>query len=100
MKYLKIENNKGHFIKDKNLPEIWTEIDLIEKDDLLKLLDYATEENDFSYDEYDNDKLSNKAHNIIYKHIVEKFESFLQNKNRFKDEVDNLYREAIEKYSN
>ena len=97
MKYLKIENNKGYFIKDKNTPENWTEIDLIEKDDLLSLLDYAMEE-DFEYDKYDNELLQNKAHNIIYKHIVEKFESFLQNKNRFKDEVDNLYKEAIEKY--
>ena len=43
MKYLKIENNKGYFIKDKNTPENWTEIDLIEKDDLLSLLDYAME---------------------------------------------------------
>lgn len=93
MKYLKIENNKGYFIKDGN----WTEIDLIEKDDLLSLLDYATEE-DFEYDKYDNELLQNKAHNIIYKYIVERFEAFLQNKNRFKDEVDNLYKDAIEKY--
>ena len=96
MKYLKIEKNKGYFIKDKNTPN-WTEIDLIEKDDLLSLLDYAMEE-DFEYDKYDNELLQNKAHNIIYKHIVEKFESFLQNKNGFKDEVDNLYKDAIEKY--
>lgn len=98
MKYLKIENNKGYFIKDKNTPESWIEIDLIEKDDLLKLLDYAVEEDTFEYDEYNNEQLQNKAHNIIYKHIVEKFNIFLQNQNRFKDEVDNLYKDAIEKY--
>lgn len=98
MKYLKIENNKGYFIKDKNTPNSWIEIDLIEKDDLLRLLDYATEGEVFEYDKYDNELLQNKAHNIIYKHITEKFNIFLQNKNIFKDEVDNLYKDAIEKY--
>lgn len=98
MKYLKIENDKGYFIKDKNTPENWIEIDLIEKYDLLRLLDYATEEDTFEYDEYNNELLQNKAHNIIYKHITEKFNMFLRNKKIFKDEVDNLYKEAIEKY--
>ena len=42
MKYLKIDNHKGYFIKDKNNPTDWTEIDQIEKDDLLNLLDIAT----------------------------------------------------------
>nr|WP_297167080.1 hypothetical protein [uncultured Dysgonomonas sp.] len=97
MKYLKIENNKGFFIKDKSQSDIWTEIDQIEKDDLLKLLDYASSE-DFELDPYDESKLANKAHQIIYKHIAEKFTSFLSNKDRFKDEADNLYKEAIEKY--
>ncbi len=97
MKYLKIENNKGFFIKDKSLSDVWTEIDQIEKDDLLKLLDYASND-DFELEPYDESKLANKAHQIIYKHVSEKFTSFLSNKDRFKDEADNLYKEAIEKY--
>lgn len=97
MKYLKIENHKGYFIKDKNLPTDWTEIDQIEKDDLLKLLDIATNE-DFELDPYEEDLLQNKAHQIIYKHIAEKFTTFLSNKGRFKDEADNLFKAAIEKY--
>lgn len=97
MKYLKIENHKGYFIKDKNNPTDWAEIDQIEKDDLLNLLDIATKE-DFELDSYDEANLGNKAHQIIYKHIAEKFTTFLSNKSRFKDEADNLFKAALEKY--
>lgn len=97
MKYLKINDNKGYFIKDKSQPEIWTEIDQIEKDDLLKLLDFAINE-DFEIDPYEEIILGNKAHQIIYKHLSEKFTLFLSNKDRFKDEADNIYKDAIEKY--
>lgn len=96
MKYLKIEDNKGYFLKEKG-PTTWIEIDQIEKDDLLKLLEYAISD-DFELDEYEEIKLGNKAHQIIYKHLSEKFTSFLLNKDRFKDEAENLYKEAIEKY--
>lgn len=97
MKYLKIENNKAFYLQDKNQPNTWIEIDQIEKNDLLKLLDYATNE-DFELDMYEESKLANKAHQIIYKHLSEKFATFLANKNRFKDEANNLYKEAFEKY--
>ena len=97
MKYLKIEDNKGYFIKDKTSPAVWTEIDQIEKDDLLNLLDIATNE-DFELDAFDETILGNKAHQIIYKHIAEKFTTFLSNKSRFKDEADNLFKTALEKY--
>lgn len=97
MKYLKIENHKGYFVKDIASPDNWTEIDQIEKDDLLNLLDIATNQ-DFEFDAYDEAILGNKAHQIIYKHIAEKFTTFLSNKNRFKDEADNLFKTALEKY--
>jgi len=97
MKYLKIESHKGYFIKDKSKPIDWTEIDQIEKEDLLNLLDIATKE-DFELDVYDESILGNKAHQIIYKHIAEKFTTILSNKSRFKDEVDNLFKIALDKY--
>ena len=52
MKDLKIENNKAVFIKDKDQPKSWTEIDQIGKEDLLKLLESAICE-DFELDAYD-----------------------------------------------
>jgi hypothetical protein len=97
MKYLKIEDNKVFFIKDKSQPSTWTEIDQIEKNDLLNLLNLATNE-EFEIDVYDESKIGNKAHQIIYKHLAEKFTNFLANKDRFKDEADGLYKEAFDKY--
>ena len=97
MKYLKIENNKAFYLKDKNQPSIWTEIDQIEKEDLLRLLDYVVNE-DFELDTYEESKIANKAHQIIYKHLSEKMSTFLSNKDRFKDEANSLYKEAIDKY--
>ena len=97
MKYLKIENNKGYYIKDHTIPTSWIEIDQIEKDDLLNLLDLATNQ-DFELDAYDESLLGNKAHQIIYKHIAEKFTTFLSNKDRFNDEAENLFKTALEKY--
>ena len=49
-------------------------------------------------DEYNEKILGNKAHQIIYKNLYEKFHNFLSNKNRFKDETDNIFKEALEKY--
>lgn len=91
MKYLKIEDNKAFFIKVKTQPENWTEIDKIEKVDLMKLLDFATED-DFEIDVYNEVDLANKAHQLIYKNLYEKFSNFLLNKDRFKDETENIYK--------
>ncbi|MFT4802475.1 MAG: hypothetical protein ACI93N_002253 [Flavobacteriaceae bacterium] len=98
MKYLKIDNNQGFFIKDKTQTENWTEIDKIEKDDLLKLLDYIIEDDDFEMDIYNVEILGNKAHQIIYESIYEKLNGFLTNRDGFKDQTGNIYREALEKY--
>ncbi len=97
MKYLKINDNKAFFIKDKAQPDNWTEIEKIEKDDLMKLLDFATED-DFEMDTYDEATLGNKAHQIIYKSIYEKLNIFLTNKDRFKDQTEDIYKDELEKY--
>ena len=97
MKYLKIDNNQAFFIKDKAKPEEWTEIDKIEKEDLMKLLDFAADD-DFEMDDYDEAILANKAHQIIYKNINEKLNVFLTNKDRFKDQTEDIYKETLEKY--
>ncbi len=97
MKYLKIESNQCFYIKDSNTPTIWTKIDQIDKDDLMMLLEIATTQ-EFELDNYDENLIGNKAHQIIYKHISEKFTSLLNNKDRFKDEADNMFKVALEKY--
>lgn len=95
MKYLKIDDNKGHFCLGQ---DTWQEIDKITKEDLMILLDKAISL-DFEMDAYDQAAIRNKAHQIIYKTLFEKFTELLLNKNRFKDESEQYYKAAIEKYS-
>jgi len=95
MKYLKIENSKGYYQLE---PNKWVELDQIGKDDLLTLLDKAIND-DFEMDDFDTETLGHKAHQIIYKHLYQKFNELKENKNRFKDESEQLYKSAIEKYS-
>ncbi len=94
MKYLKIEDNKGHYISQSG---DWSEIDQISKDDLIYLLNKAISE-DFEMDEYLEENIGHKAHQIVYKSIHEKFSGLVENKNVFKDECDSLFKTAIEKY--
>ncbi len=95
MKYLKIDNGKGFYCLE---PENWIELDRIDKDNLLALLDKAINE-DFEMDEYDTETLQNKAHQIIYNNLYQKFNELISNKSRFKDESEQLYKSAIEKYT-
>ena len=95
MKLLKIEDNKGYFSLDG---EVWNPIDEINKEHLLSLLDLALTD-DIEMDEFEKEKVGNQAHQIIYKNIFEKFRDLHKNRNRFKDESEALYKEAIEKYS-
>lgn len=96
MKYLKIENNKGFYRLDAAV-ENWTELDQINKDHLLILLKFASTE-DFEMDEYKDELLQNPAHNIIYRNLFGKFMDFLNNKTRFQDSVEAMYKSALEKY--
>ncbi len=50
-------------------------------------------------DVYSEDVMANKAHQIIYKNIFEKFSNLDSMKSKFKDESESLYKEAAEKYS-
>jgi hypothetical protein len=95
MIYLKIENGKGYFFKE---PDRWIEIDQIGKEDLLVLLDKAIAD-EFEMVQYDAELLHNKAHQIVYKHLFQMFNELNDNKSRFKDESEQLYKSAIEKYT-
>ncbi len=97
MDYLKIDDNKAFFNRRENDKDYWHPIDEINKEDLFKLLNLAVE-SDFKMDEYDEKLLQNKAHQIIYKHLHAKFAEILLNKNKFKDDSENLFKEAWEKY--
>ncbi len=98
MKYLKIEDNKGYFLKqEKEQTDQWIEIDKISKEDLMNLLESAISA-DFEIDEYIEENIGHKAHQIVYKSIYEKFADLINNKKSFIDECDSQFRSAIEKY--
>lgn len=94
MKYLRINDGKVEYTID-NLT--WKNIDEIDKTELLYLTTIAVEQ-DFEMDEFVKENIHNQAHQIIYKNIYEKFKGLLENKNRFKDESEALFKDAVEKY--
>lgn len=96
MKYLKIENNKGFYRPDATVDH-WIELDQISKLHMLELLKIASD-NEFEMDDYKDELIQNPAHNIIYKNIHGKFKDFLANKTRFKDSVEAMYKQALDKY--
>lgn len=95
MRYFKIENNKVYFI---NKETKYIELDQITKEDLLFLINKAFDQ-DFEYDKYESDKIKNQAHNVMYKNIENKFSEFISRKDEIIDEVNNVYKAAIDKYS-
>jgi hypothetical protein len=99
MKYLKIENQRGFFCLDPGAStQEWKAIDLITKDDIMSLLDSALA-NEFDMDLYEENQIGHKAHQIIYKRIFSKFDELLPQKSRFKDDIGNTYKSALEKYA-
>ncbi len=96
MKYLEIKAGKGYFYNEKSEQK---PIDSITKEDILYLLDEATNgDKSFEMDVMDKNSLQNEAHKIIYQNIYDKFQEILDNKTRFIDESKNIYKEALEKY--
>ncbi|EJG0716558.1 hypothetical protein ACIL2W_000958 [Vibrio parahaemolyticus] len=76
----------------------WEPIDRIGKEHLLELLDICIE-HEVQMDEYIDADIKNPAHNIIYKNVYQKLLDFISNKQGFLDEVEDLYRGALEKYN-
>lgn len=96
MKILKIEDGKGYFAVDG---EKWQFIDEIDKDNLMLLINKVLKD-DVSIDEFKSELFGNQAHHIIYKSIYDKISSLSDDKNKFKDESERLYLEALKKYTN
>ena len=95
MKYLRVDNGKGYYLGSDN--ELH-EIDSIQKEDMLHLLDAVTDKNiDFEMDDCEDD-IQNEAHRIIYKELHKRLKELLEDKDRFLDESESLYKEALQKY--
>ena len=97
MKCLKIEKGKGFFLKEN---DDYEKIDSIKKEDILRLVDIAINiDEDFEMDSMDDNLIQNEAHKIIYRNLSQKFDELLQNKNRFIDESEGKYKDALNKYT-
>jgi len=94
MKALKIENNQGYFLTEKDDYET---VEKIDKTVLLRLVNLALQDN-FEIDAYDENGLRNQAHQVIYKSISEKLSDLHQKRNQFRDESERLYLDEYERY--
>lgn len=98
MKFLIIDNGQVLFTTDPSI-QASNKLDQITKDDLLKLIDLCVSDPTFEMDSYDENLIHNKAHQIIYKNLYQKFDDLIKQRIRFSDEKSTLYKVAIEKYS-
>ncbi len=101
MKILEIKDKKGWFLSrlpdaDQN-GEI-TPIDQINKDSLMMLLNLYINGDDIEMDSYEEHQIENPAQKIIYESIFDRFSELVDSKNKFKDEGERLYLDAIQKY--
>lgn len=97
MKYLKIENNKGFFLRETTM----VEIDRIKKEDIYKLISIAisVDESEFDMDEFSEEILQHGVHKIIYKSIYDKFTELIRDKESIQDSINQQFSTAMQKYS-
>ena len=96
MKNLRISDGKGEFSLDG---ENFRPVDEINKDDLLALLDIALDSaQEMEMDEYVAENVVHPAHKIIYENLHDKFLEVVSNKEQFVDDINELYKDAYEKY--
>jgi len=92
---LKIDKNQGWFLKAEGE---YQEIDKIIKEDLLRIMENILE-NDTEMEEYDEEKIKNTAHQVVYKSIYNNLKSLKDRKEEFKDSTERLYQEEYNKYT-
>lgn len=68
------------------------------KDDLLNLAHAAIEDEEFTADPYDESKLPNPAHRIIYQRISGQLTELHNRRAAFQEDVRNIYKDAYLKY--
>ncbi|MFT4804894.1 MAG: hypothetical protein ACI9YE_002109 [Psychroserpens sp.] len=94
MKCLKIADGKGHY----SLNGVdWLLLDEIKKEHILAIVTTCLDER-FEMDDPSVSPVHNKAHEIIYSNLYTKFLELEDNQSRFKDDSENLFKEAIAKY--
>lgn len=94
MNYLIIENNLGKFLKDGN----YLTVDKMTRDDLWHIANAVMNDEKFEMEQYDESRIGNKAHQIIYKNVYELLVSLQNSKEQFQSECEAMYKDAYNKY--
>lgn len=95
MKHLRIDDDRnGYFRRGDS----WIVVTEMTKDDLLNLAHAAVEEEDFELDAYEDSKLPNAAHKIIYQKIWGQLTELHNRREAFQEEIRNIYKDAYQKY--
>lgn len=94
MKLLKIEDDLGKFLtKDGS----YKTIDDITKEDLLRIMERVLDSSG-ELDPYDEEKIKNQAHQVVYKSIYSNLKALEDRRQEFIDESERLYLEDYKKY--
>lgn len=97
MKYLKIDKNKGFFLRN----DCMVEMDNIKKEDIFDLISLAiSDDTNFEMDEFSEETLQHGVHKIIYKSLYNKFQELMRDKENIQDSVNQQFATAMQKYSN
>ena len=94
MKLLTIDRGLGYFLAEDGTTE---KIDRITKEDLLRLVG-CTLSDDIEMDEYDEKKLQNQAHQIIYKDIFVKLSELVERRDEYSDSKDRMFLDEYDSY--
>jgi len=96
MKLLKIDNNKGYYIKDAD----YKEIDSITKEDILSLLKHMYEEDEIEFDEINEEQnqIAMPSQKLVYEKLYEKFVELNEKKDDIISSVEAEFKSAVEKY--
>lgn len=96
MKVLKIDNKKCFYSKDgiNYMP-----ITDISKDDIYSILGIIYTSSDYSIDEVNEQtEILNDVEKIIYTNIYWQLQTFIQNKETLKNEIDSELKDVLNKY--
>ncbi len=96
MKVLKIDTKKCYYSKDGTNYKPITDIS---KNDIYSILDIIYNSSDYSMDEAnEKTEILNDVEKIIYTNIYEQLQTFIQNKETLKNEIDSELKDVLDKY--
>ena len=94
-KILKICKGRGLYLNSKGEYEY---INTINANDLTRIFTIVFDEDQYTFDEYDENVLHNAADRIIYEKITTKLSNLIDNKQQLKMDVNKEFQELVIKH--